>query len=134
MARRARRMAARRRHHEQAAGQVPRAGGPDPDLRAAIDREVARLPERYRAPVVLCDLEGMTRAEAARHWAGRKGRWPAGSAGPANSGPPAVACRLGVRGGWTWRAIGLPDDCLGRPVGIDVPDRGRPVGRARSGD
>ena len=44
------------------------------DLRRVLDDELMRLPEKYRAPVVLCDLEGHTREEAAR----RLG-WPAGS-------------------------------------------------------
>ena len=35
------------------------------DLRAAVHREVARLPERFRRPVVLCHLEGLTHAQAA---------------------------------------------------------------------
>jgi len=35
------------------------------DLRAAIDDELARLPEKYRAAVVLCDLEGLCRKDAA---------------------------------------------------------------------
>ncbi len=35
------------------------------DLRAAIDEEVDRLPPRYRAVVVLCHLEGLTRERAA---------------------------------------------------------------------
>ncbi|HVK08425.1 MAG TPA: sigma-70 family RNA polymerase sigma factor [Gemmataceae bacterium] len=35
------------------------------DLLAAVDREIARLPLRLRAPVVLCCLEGLTRDEAA---------------------------------------------------------------------
>ena len=44
------------------------------DLRRVLDRELLRLPEKYRAPVVLCDLEGKTHAQAARDLG-----WPAGS-------------------------------------------------------
>ena len=36
------------------------------DVRRVIDDELGRLPEKYRVPVVLCDLEGLTHAEAAR--------------------------------------------------------------------
>ncbi len=45
---------------------APDRDGPAPDLRPVVDEEVGRLPERYRAPVVLCHLEGRTLAEAAR--------------------------------------------------------------------
>jgi RNA polymerase sigma factor (sigma-70 family) len=38
----------------------------DGDLQHIVDEELSRLPDHYRGVVVLCDLEGMTRKEAAR--------------------------------------------------------------------
>jgi RNA polymerase sigma factor (sigma-70 family) len=36
------------------------------DWRPLLDRELSRLPARYRAAVILCDLEGLSRKQAAR--------------------------------------------------------------------
>jgi RNA polymerase sigma factor (sigma-70 family) len=44
------------------------------ELRLALHEAIERLPERYRAPLVLCDLEGCTHEQAARHLG-----WPIGT-------------------------------------------------------
>jgi RNA polymerase sigma factor (sigma-70 family) len=67
---RARRDAGRRRTHERE-GQAmsARQDHPSPDwseVQSVLDEEVQALPERWRAPFVLCFLEGRSRAEAAR--------------------------------------------------------------------
>jgi RNA polymerase sigma factor (sigma-70 family) len=67
---RARTMAHRRRHspfddgHETAAASPPER--PDPDLMRALDEEIARLPDKLRAVVALCELDGVSRREAAK--------------------------------------------------------------------
>jgi RNA polymerase sigma factor (sigma-70 family) len=63
----ARRSAARRRAKE--AQVTPRTETSDDrlaHLRPVLDQELTRLPGKYRAVLVLCDLEGKTRKEAAR--------------------------------------------------------------------
>jgi RNA polymerase sigma factor (sigma-70 family) len=60
----------RRRAREECVSElrVIHAPGEDPaeDLRAILDEELTRLPERFRAPVLLCELESLPRHEAAR--------------------------------------------------------------------
>jgi RNA polymerase sigma factor (sigma-70 family) len=43
------------------------------DLRPILDEEVSRLPEKYRQPVLLCYLQGMSSEEAARRLGCAKG-------------------------------------------------------------
>ncbi|QDV37527.1 sigma-70 family RNA polymerase sigma factor [Tautonia plasticadhaerens] len=63
--------AARRRRHEQkAAEMVPEAQAKERnrhDFAPVLHEEIGRLPERFRAPVVLCHLEGLSYAAAAGH-------------------------------------------------------------------
>jgi RNA polymerase sigma factor (sigma-70 family) len=91
-ARKAARSAARRRERQVEALPEPEtvAEGVWHDLVPVLDEEVTRLPEKYRLPVVLCDLEGCTRREAAE----RLG-WPEGTvAGRLALGRAALARRL----------------------------------------
>jgi RNA polymerase sigma factor (sigma-70 family) len=66
----ARATAAKRRGRERQVVQMPepQAARQDlwHDLLPLLDQELTRLPDKYRIPIVLCDLEGKTRAEAAR--------------------------------------------------------------------
>src|SRR5207248_2259038 len=59
----------RRRHERQAAEARPAADAGDLSWREAaaiLEEELGRLPERYRAPLLMCCWEGKARDEAAR--------------------------------------------------------------------
>jgi RNA polymerase sigma factor (sigma-70 family) len=73
MAMKAKQAAARRRKHE---AQTPARPSNDPaddlswhEVRTLLDEEIDRLPEIYRSVFVLCGLENLSRAEAARRLA-----------------------------------------------------------------
>jgi RNA polymerase sigma factor (sigma-70 family) len=69
--------AARRRTIERRRAQPAGAMKADADrldLESLIDQELARLPEKYRAPIALCYLEGNTHDEAAEQLG-----WPVGT-------------------------------------------------------
>jgi RNA polymerase sigma factor (sigma-70 family) len=61
----------RRRIHERRAAQTASSqtavAEDREDLHEALHEEIERLPERYRLAVILCDLEGRTQEQAARH-------------------------------------------------------------------
>ena len=69
MARTARRSAARRRNHEARVVDTPRASGCDlswREVQTLFEEELARLPDRWRVPFVLCTLNGEPRVDVAR--------------------------------------------------------------------
>jgi RNA polymerase sigma factor (sigma-70 family) len=75
---RARSQAARHRRYEPIALEFPVVAPSDPrvdaELVEVLDQELSQLPSRYRAPLVLCYLEGRTHEEAARDLG-----WPVGT-------------------------------------------------------
>jgi RNA polymerase sigma factor (sigma-70 family) len=66
----ARAMSAKRRTKERRATELARSDNHEDwvssELLGQLDRELGRLPEKYRVPVVLCELEGRSRKEVAR--------------------------------------------------------------------
>ncbi|MGE3805178.1 MAG: sigma-70 family RNA polymerase sigma factor [Gemmataceae bacterium] len=76
IARNARSSLARRRKHEKQVPPMSTSQSPvEPsDLKPMLVEELDRMPEKYRAPLVLCYLEGKTNEEAAQEL-----QWPSGT-------------------------------------------------------
>jgi RNA polymerase sigma factor (sigma-70 family) len=94
----ARSVAAKRKGRERQVVEMPEPAIEEQDvwldLQPLLDQELSRLPDKYRGPIVLCDLEGKTRKEAA-HQLG----WPEGTvAGRLAIARKMLARRLAQRG------------------------------------
>ena len=124
----ARTAAARRRIHERRAGEIRalassgRAPGDDPSW-PEVHEELNRLPEKYREPIVLCHLEGLTREMAAN----RLG-WPVGTvqsrlARPGAAPSPARAPRGEVLGRADGRRVRRRDRIGGEVARMGGGDR-----------
>ena len=123
--------AARRRVQERRAGEMSAMtsshdpGIPD-ELLPALHEEIARLPEKIRLAVVLCDLQGIPQEQAAESLAiERAHAYDVGSP----SGRERLKARLGRRGwdaaGRSWR----PCDSARRGRSSRRPGEKRPSGR-----
>jgi RNA polymerase sigma factor (sigma-70 family) len=94
----ARATAAKRRAREKQPIDMPEPVAPQsdswPDLQPLLDQELSRLPDPYRVVIVLCELEGKSRKEAARQLG-----WPEGTvAGRLSRARELLAKRLTRRG------------------------------------
>jgi RNA polymerase sigma factor (sigma-70 family) len=106
VARKARRAAARRRAREGRVAVMPDTGvlpaESTSDLAAFLDAELAALPERFRAAIVLCDLYELSHAAAAERLGIPKGTL----SNRLSAGRKKLAARL-ARRGITLPAVGL---------------------------
>jgi RNA polymerase sigma factor (sigma-70 family) len=110
----------RRREKERQAAdvagrQLPTAASGS-DWLPLLDQELRHLPEKYRVPVVLCDLEGKTLREAA----GLLG-WPQGTVAGRLSRARALLARRLRRHGLALSATALPALLLAEDASASVP-------------
>src|SRR6185295_8058718 len=86
-----------RQRKEREAGTMPKAGQNEEvwtQVQSVVDTELSRLPDKYRVPIVLCDLEGKSIKEAVLHLG-----WPQGTvASRLTRGRALLAKRLSKHG------------------------------------
>jgi hypothetical protein len=132
----ARRTAARRKARERQVTTMPDAPAvqpdPWPDVAPVLDQELNRLPDMYRAVIVLCELEGRTRKQVARQLGVPEGT----VAGRLTRGRALLAKRLARRGvtlsGAALAAVLSQNQAAGAPAAA-VADTIRAAGLIASG-
>jgi RNA polymerase sigma factor (sigma-70 family) len=120
----------RGRREAQCALATPASSRPDPlseltarELLSLLEEEIERLPERYRLPIILCCLEGLSQEEAAR----RLG-WKTGSLkGRLERGRKRLHARLGRRGLTLAAALAAVEASRGACSGLSAPLAGATV-------
>lgn len=110
-------MIQQRRIKETEAGKMPKGKADEAwqQVESVVDTELSRLPDKYRVPIVLCDLEGKTIKEAT-HDLG----WPQGTvASRLTRGRVLLARRLSKHG--LTMTAGLLAGALGHSASASVP-------------
>jgi hypothetical protein len=91
---------------------------PDSEFDAAIHEEVNRLPEKFRAPIVLCDLQGHTHQEAARFLG-----WPIGTVKSRQSHARALLRERLVRRGLGFGIAATMEASIRKPAIAAIPKK-----------
>jgi RNA polymerase sigma-70 factor (ECF subfamily) len=117
----ARGIIARRRVRERQVAAMPEPAAAEPDacwrdLRPLLDRELSRLPDKYRVPIVLCDLEGKAGKEAARQLG-----WPEGTVASRLSRGRVLLARRLTRHGLVLSGGSLAAVLSGQAASAGVP-------------
>ena len=118
-ARKARAVRGRRLARETTTATPPERPAPEvpmcPDLAPVLDEELNRLPDKFRLPVVLCELRDLTAAEAAAELG-----WPVGTVSSRLSRGRGLLRERLARRGVTAAAVAVG---LTRPATASVPER-----------